>query len=54
MNSIKKTIRMSGVDFAMRMNDLHMMSDKISTETYVNNIDFLSRVRSMIVSQNRY
>ncbi len=51
MKSVKKNIRMGGVEYANRMNDVMLRDNVISDGMYTEAREFLSRVRTIIVNK---
>ena len=51
MKSVKKNIRMGGIEYAQRMNDVMLRDNIISDGMYAEAREFIFRVRTMIVNQ---
>lgn len=51
MKSVKKNIRMGGIEYASRMNDVMLRDNIISDKMYAEAREFMYRVRTMSLNQ---
>jgi hypothetical protein len=51
MKSVKKNIRMGGIEYAQRMNDVMLRDNIISDKMYTEAREFMYRVRTMNINK---